>query len=75
MPSPRNAQFIALLVSVSLLLGLPVSQSLRAQTRTPAPAQSTDTAKQKPDFSQEAVVIEDLRTYIALNATAPDNAT
>src|SRR6185369_15947815 len=62
MPSPRNAQFIALLVSVSLLLGLPVSQSLRAQTRTPAPAQSTDTAKQKPDFSQEAVVIEDLRT-------------
>jgi len=62
MPSPRNAQFIALLVSVSLLLGLPVSQSLRAQTRTQAPAQSADTAKQKPDYSQEAVVIEDLRT-------------
>src|SRR5262245_48649722 len=60
MPSLRNAQFIALLVSVSLLLGLPVSsfQSLRAQTNT----QSADAAKQKPDYSQEAIVIEDLRT-------------
>lgn len=60
MPSPRNAQFIALLASVSLLLGIPVSsfQSLRAQTRT----QAADAAKQKPDYSQEAVVIEDLRS-------------
>src|SRR6185503_4143587 len=64
MPSPRNAQFIALLASVSLLLGIPLSsfQSLRAQTKTQAPAQSSDAAKQKPDYSQEAVVIEGLRT-------------
>ncbi|HET6979259.1 MAG TPA: DUF3857 domain-containing protein [Pyrinomonadaceae bacterium] len=60
MPSPRNAQIIALCASVSLLLGLPLSsfQSLRAQTKPPA----ADAAKQKPDYSQEAVVIEDLRT-------------
>ena len=51
MPSLRNAQIIALLVSVSLLLGLPVSRSVRAQTKT-----------QNPDYSQEAVVIEDLKT-------------
>src|ERR1041384_1243851 len=64
MPSPRNAQFIALLASVSLLLGIPLSsfQSLKAQTKTQAPAPSADIAKQKPDYSQEAVVIEDLRT-------------
>ncbi len=64
MPSPRNAQIMALLASVSLLLGLPLSsfQSVRAQTKTQAPAQSTDSAKQKPDYSQEAAVIEDLRT-------------
>src|ERR1044072_8004069 len=56
MPSPRNAQIIALLASVSLLLGLPLSsfQPVRAQTKTQAP--------QKPDYSQEALVIEDLRT-------------
>ncbi|HEY0722869.1 MAG TPA: DUF3857 domain-containing protein, partial [Pyrinomonadaceae bacterium] len=60
MPSPRNAQIIAVFASVSLLLGLPLSsfQSLRAQTKTPPP----EAAKQKPDYSQEAVVIEDLRT-------------
>lgn len=64
MPSPRNAQIIALFASVSLLLGLPLSsfQSLRAQTKTQTPAQSADAAKQKPDYSQEAAVIEDLRT-------------
>lgn len=57
MPSPRNARIIALLASVSLLLGLPLSsfQSIKAQTKLPAPAQ-------KPDYSQEAIVIEDLRT-------------
>ena len=56
MPSPRNAQIIALLASVSLLLGLPLSsfQPVRAQTKTQVP--------QKPDYSQEALVIEDLRT-------------
>src|SRR5215813_2579282 len=61
---PRNAQIIALLTSVSLLLGLPLGsfQSLKAQTKTKPPAQSADAAKQKPDYSQEAIVIEDLRT-------------
>ncbi|HEU4932507.1 MAG TPA: DUF3857 domain-containing protein [Pyrinomonadaceae bacterium] len=64
MPSPRNAQITALLAIVSLLLGLPLGsfQTLRAQTKTQTPAQSTDSAKQKPDYSQEAIVIEDLRT-------------
>ena len=64
MPSPRNAQIIALLASVSLLLGLPLSsfQSIKAQTKPQAPAQSSAAAKPKPDYSQEAVVIEDLRT-------------
>lgn len=54
---PRNAQIIALFTSVSLLLGLPLGsfQSVRAQTKTQAPAP-------KPDYSQEAIVIEDLRT-------------
>jgi tetratricopeptide (TPR) repeat protein len=54
---PRNAQIIALFTSVSLLLGLPLGnlQSVTAQTKTQAPAQ-------KPDYSQEAIVIEDLRT-------------
>lgn len=61
MPSPRKARIIALLASISLLLGLPLSsfQSLRAQTKT---APSADAVKQKPDYSQEAAVIEDLRT-------------
>lgn len=64
MCSPRNAQIIAFVATVSLLLGLPLSsfQSVKAQTKTQAPAQSADAAKQKPDYSQEAIVIEDLRT-------------
>jgi tetratricopeptide (TPR) repeat protein len=64
MPSPRNARIIAFFASVSLLLGLPLSgfQSLRAQTKTQAPATAAEPAKQKPDYSQEAIVIEDLRT-------------
>jgi tetratricopeptide (TPR) repeat protein len=57
MSFPRNAQIIALFTSVSLLLGLPLGsfQSVRGQTKTQAPAQ-------KPDYSQEAIVIEDLRS-------------
>lgn len=58
MPSPRNAQIIALLATVSLLLTIPL-QSLRAQTKPQTPAQVTD---KKRDYSQEAVVIEDVRT-------------
>jgi len=61
MPSPRNAQIIALFATVSLLLGIPL-QSLRAQTKPQAPAKASDSTKQKPDYSQEALVIEDLRT-------------
>ena len=52
---PRNAQIIALFTSVSLLLGLPLASSVRAQTKTQAQTQ-------KPDYSQEAIVIEDLRS-------------
>src|SRR5690349_15103147 len=62
--TPRNAQIIALFASVSLLLGLPLGsfQSVKAQTKTQAPAKSAEAPKQKPDYSQEALVIEDLRT-------------
>src|ERR1044071_2835418 len=61
--TPRNAQVIALFASVSLLLGLPLGsfQSVKAQTKTQAPAKAA-ASQQKPDYSQEAIVIEDLRT-------------
>jgi tetratricopeptide (TPR) repeat protein len=64
MPSPRNAQIIAFFASVSLLLGVPLGsfQSLRAQTKTQNPPPPPAAAKQKTDYSQEAVVIEDLQT-------------
>ncbi|HEX3187759.1 MAG TPA: DUF3857 domain-containing protein [Pyrinomonadaceae bacterium] len=59
MPSPRNAQIIALVLTLSFLLGTPL-QPARAQTiklqDPPRPA------GQKPDYSQEAVVIEQLST-------------
>ena len=54
MPSPRNAQIIALVIVSSLLFSLP----LNAQTTKPQAA--PEVAKQKPDYSQEAVVIEQL---------------
>jgi len=47
--SPRNAQIIALLLISTFFLGLP---TISAQT----------SAKQKPDYSQEAVVVEQLST-------------
>jgi tetratricopeptide (TPR) repeat protein len=53
MPSPRNAQIIAVIVTLSFLFG-----SVRAQ----APAKPIEAAKQKPDYSQEALVIEQLST-------------
>ena len=53
MPSPRNAQIIAIIVAFSFLIG-----SIKAQ----APAKHPDAAKQKPDYSQEALVIEQLST-------------
>ena len=70
MPCLRNAQIIAVLLASSLLLGTPF-QAAHAQTNTKPqePAKSTETAKptpetakQKPDYSQEAVVIERLTT-------------
>lgn len=66
MPSPRNARIIAIVLSFSLLTSL---QSLRAQTSKPAtPAKPAESAqqkpadKQKPDYSQEAVVVEQVST-------------
>lgn len=54
MPSPRNAQIVALFLASSFLFGTPFS---RAQSVKP---QSAETAQQKPDYSGEAVVIEQL---------------
>ncbi len=54
MYSPRNAQIIALLLISTFFYGLTVS----AQTKSPA--KPTEAAKQKPDYSQEAVVVEQL---------------
>lgn len=61
MLSPRNAQIIALVLAFSFLFGAPL-QPVLAQTTSKAPEPSTDTAKQKTDYSQEAVVIEQLTT-------------
>src|SRR5574338_1481841 len=57
--SPRNAQIIALLVASSFLFGAPLTSAL-AQTGASKPQTPTEAAKQKPDYSQEAVVIEQL---------------
>src|ERR1043165_7275842 len=68
MPSPRNARIIAVLLSFSLLTSL---ESLRAQTSKDKPAtpptpseaaQQKRNEKQKPDYSQEAVVVEQVST-------------
>src|SRR5687768_12595115 len=71
MPSPRNAQIIAVFLALSFLFGTPF-QAARAQTGStepqdpPKPAeaakQTPEAAKQKTDYSQEAVVIEQLTT-------------
>ncbi|HKR13954.1 MAG TPA: DUF3857 domain-containing protein [Pyrinomonadaceae bacterium] len=52
--SPRNAQIIALVVASSFLFGA-TSQTALAQTATQKSA-----AQQKPDYSGEAVVVEQL---------------
>src|ERR1044072_1301024 len=58
--SPRNAQIIAVLLT--FFLGIPVN-TLRAQTSASKPqAKSAEDPKQKPDYSQEAVVVEQLNT-------------
>ena len=72
MPSPRNAQIIAVLLAFSFLFGT-TFHAAHAQTGNtkpqdpPPPAvkparESPEPAKQKPDYSQEAVVIEQLST-------------
>ncbi len=67
MLSPRNAQIIALVLAFSFLFGAPL-QPVLAQTTSKAPEQSpktaetAETAKQKTDYSQEAVVIEQVNT-------------
>ena len=54
---PRQAPIVAVFVASSFLFGTPFSS---AQTKSPAPGQSAEPAKQKPDYSGEAVVIEQL---------------
>ena len=63
MLSPRSAQVVAILLAASFLLPL---QPLRAQTTAPKTQQPAEAGKQKPeqkpDYSQEAIVIEQLGT-------------
>src|SRR5690349_21067924 len=61
MPSRRNAQIIAIVLSFSLLTGL---QSARAQTSKEKPATPAKPAEapQKPDYSLEAIVVEQVIT-------------
>ncbi|HEU4432859.1 MAG TPA: DUF3857 domain-containing protein [Pyrinomonadaceae bacterium] len=56
MPSPRNAQIIAVVLALSFVFATPF-QAARAQT-----ARQKPDAEQKPDYSQEAAVIEQLST-------------
>ena len=58
--SPRNAQIIALLLTSSLFFGISGS-GISAQTST-GKSQTKEAAKEKPDYSQEAVVVEQLST-------------
>jgi tetratricopeptide (TPR) repeat protein len=64
---PRSAQIVSLFVTFSFLVGAPFSafKSVKAQTsasKSQAPAKPTEDAKQKPDYSTEAIVIEQLST-------------
>ena len=62
---PRNARIIALIVASSFLFAAPLSSVMAQAEPPPLPAKSqtpADAAKQKPDYSQEAVVIEQLST-------------
>ncbi|HJT64916.1 MAG TPA: DUF3857 domain-containing protein [Pyrinomonadaceae bacterium] len=59
---PRNARISAIVLSFSLLTG---PQSTRAQTskdKPATPAKPAEAAQQKPDYSQEAVVVEQVST-------------
>jgi tetratricopeptide (TPR) repeat protein len=59
--SPRNAQTIAVLLITSFFFGIPASGIAQTSAGKPS-AKATEAAKQKPDYSQEAVVIEQLST-------------
>ncbi|HJT65774.1 MAG TPA: DUF3857 domain-containing protein, partial [Pyrinomonadaceae bacterium] len=59
---PRNARIIAIVLSLSLPITL---QSTRAQTskdKPSTPAKAAEAAPQKRDYSQEAVVVEQVST-------------
>jgi tetratricopeptide (TPR) repeat protein len=71
MLSPRNAQIIAALLALSFLFGTPFQTRAQTGANKPQdppppsgskPKQSPEADKQKPDYSQEAVVIEQLAT-------------
>ena len=55
----RKGQIVALLVASSFLLGTPFSGAPSVSAQQP-PAQSAEAPKQKPDYSGEAVIIEQL---------------
>src|SRR5678816_4790822 len=59
MLSPRNAQTIALVLTFTFFFGLPSS---RISAQTKPQTKPAEAAKQKPDYSQEAVVVEQLST-------------
>jgi len=56
---PRKARFIAFLLSLSFVI---VTSAQTSKDKPAAPAQAPEAAKQKSDYSQEAVVIEQLKT-------------
>jgi tetratricopeptide (TPR) repeat protein len=69
---PRNAQIIALVLSFSLLTSL---QSVRAQTsketskdKPATQSKPAEAAPQKPDYSQEAIVVEQVSTTYRFEA-------
>ncbi|HEV2836179.1 MAG TPA: hypothetical protein VGW58_12715, partial [Pyrinomonadaceae bacterium] len=72
MPFPRSAQVIAFVLTLSFLFTTPARgfQSVPGQSPKPAPKEPAqdkpkapaDAGKQKPDYSQEAVVVEQIAT-------------
>src|SRR5262244_571601 len=66
MLSPRKAQIVAILLTFSLLLAAPFTTRSQSPAKPSPPAKQGATkpeaAKQKPDYSQEAVVVEQVRT-------------
>ncbi|HSD44993.1 MAG TPA: DUF3857 domain-containing protein, partial [Pyrinomonadaceae bacterium] len=57
---PRKAQIVALLLTLSFVIG--TSAQTSKDKDKPTPAKTPETAKQKSDYSSEAVVIEELKT-------------